>query len=114
MSNFATEIKQPMYTGQKIKRRSQSDAFHGECLPAGAMRRRRARAIADERLFRLQLDFARLKEQVAMLECLVDPEEIAAAKRLRQRRVTNEQLRKWSQEQVIPSGLAEVEEERPW
>lgn len=65
-------------------------------------------------IVRLQEQVARLEEQVAVLEGLVDPVELAAAQRLRSRHLTNEQLRNWSHDQIIPAGAADAQEERPW
>ena len=59
-------------------------------------------------------ELASLKEQVAILQNLVDPDEIAAAQRLRKRRLTNKQLRAWAEQPLVPKQVAKAVEERPW
>jgi hypothetical protein len=68
----------------------------------------------DIRLVELELEVRNLKQQVEMLMCLVDPQDVRAATELQLRSPSNEQLRLWSQSPIIPSGLAEQQEERPW
>ncbi len=65
-------------------------------------------------IIQLQQEVERLKEQVAVLERLFDNEELLAAHRLRNGGINNEQLKIWSERQIIPPNIAEVQEERPW
>jgi hypothetical protein len=115
-----------MSLGQKRKEGQPKPAeFAADCQPERISRRikhdRRRAAMprgtaVDDRstLIRLQRELARLKEQVAVLQDLVDPDEISAAQRLRDRHLTNEQLRIWSESQIVPEAVAEADEERPW
>lgn len=115
-----------MSLGQKRKEgRPKPAEFPADCQPERISRRiklerRRAATplganVGDRNaLRRLQEELAHLKEQVAVLQDLVDPDEISAAQRLRDRHLTIEQLRIWSESQIIPEVVAEADEERPW
>ncbi len=115
-----------MSLGQKRRQPPQKP----EVLPVDQQPERIARGIRHDRrrnasaggasakdrgaLVRLQKELAHLKEQVAVLQNLVDPDEIAAARRLHERHLTNDQLRIWSESQMIPEEVAKAVEERPW
>lgn len=68
----------------------------------------------DIRLIELEREVHNLKQQVETLMCLVDLRDVRAAAELKTKSPSNAQLRLWSQSPVIPSGLVEQQEERPW
>jgi hypothetical protein len=115
-----------MSLGQKRRQSPlKPDEFPAACQPERIARRIRhdkrrnassGGASTEDRcaLIRLQKELAQLKEQVAALQNLVDPDEIAAARRLHERPLTNDQLRVWSESQIIPEEVAKAVEERPW
>jgi hypothetical protein len=67
-----------------------------------------------DRLIQLEHDVRRLNDEVAVLRAIVDPDDVCAAEEKRRNPVTNDQLRIWAQQSVIPDGLAERSEEKPW
>lgn len=66
------------------------------------------------RVFQLERAVARLSDEVAVLRALVDPDDIRAVEEMQRHPVTNEQLREWARHSVIPDGLGDQPEEKPW
>lgn len=66
------------------------------------------------RVFQLEREVRRLSDEVAMLRTIVDPDDVRAVGEMRRNPVTNDQLRIWARQSVIPDGLAEQPEEKPW
>ena len=66
------------------------------------------------RLYQLEREVRRLSDEVAVLRTLVDPDDVRAVEEMRANPVTNDQLRIWAQQSVIPEGLANQPEEKPW
>jgi hypothetical protein len=66
------------------------------------------------RVIQLEREVQRLSDEVAVLRVLIDPEDIRALEKMRRNPVTNEQLRAWAQNSVIPDGLDDQPEEKPW
>jgi hypothetical protein len=66
------------------------------------------------RVFQLERAVARLSDEVAVLRALVDPDDTRAVEEMRRNPVTNAQLREWARHSVIPNGLGDQPEEKPW
>jgi hypothetical protein len=66
------------------------------------------------RVIQLEREVQRLSDEVAVLRVLIDPEDIRALEKMRRNPVTNEQLRAWAQNSVIPQGLDQQPEEKLW
>jgi hypothetical protein len=60
----------------------------------------------------LKYEVGQLREQMQMLLSLLDPEEVAAAARVRAKAPTNAELRLWADASVAPEVLSQ--EECPW
>jgi hypothetical protein len=73
-----------------------------------------AGAELNERVVQLEREVKRLSDELAILRKLIDPDDVRALERMRRNPVTNEQLRTWAKNSIIPEGLDEQPEEKPW